>query len=112
MSSCFFMSTRSLLPEVYIIILSHVTMANHEFPVLRAETATFALTIGKNPLVRDGGLVKILGRHGASRVSLTRAVAALLELFDGFEIAFGPHELRQATRRVTVGTAKIRAQFL
>jgi len=47
MSSCFFMSTSPLLPEVYIIILSHVTMGSSEIPVLGAETRLFALSIGK-----------------------------------------------------------------
>jgi hypothetical protein len=35
-----------------------------------------------------------------------------LELFDGFKIAFGPHELYQAAGRVTGRTAKIRTKTL
>ena len=62
MSSCFFMSTNPLLPEVYIIILSHVTTLSAYFASSGAEKwfldrsfrIVFDICGGARPTATDG----------------------------------------------------------
>ncbi len=128
MSSCFFMSTSPLLPEAYIIILSHVTMGSLYFPVSSAEARLSRYRSGgflELPLPIDRRISRNLVHRsvsdcvavassieGGARADSRGPTTDLLELLDCLEVAFGSHELRQSARRMTVWTAEVRTEAL
>ncbi|CDK38335.1 hypothetical protein BN903_10 [Halorubrum sp. AJ67] len=122
------MSTSSLLLEVYIIILSHVTMVFTYFVSSGAEkwvlVKSFRIVcryprLRRNllPAVEGGPPVPRAGLpNGNRRIELPdpsgRGPDRSLELLDGLEVAFRPHELGQPSRRVTRRTAEVGPEIL